>query len=75
MDWTLLPVAPRVAAPGSPLHTESKMSSFQGPALRAALDGISGILVTPFDANDAVCVGPLKPVVDRAVQAGVHVFT
>jgi 4-hydroxy-tetrahydrodipicolinate synthase len=50
------------------------MSSFQGPALRAALDGISGILVTPFDANDAVCVGPLKPVVDRAVEAGVHVL-
>lgn len=50
------------------------MSSFQGPALRAALDGISGILVTPFDTNDAFCVAPLRPVVDRAIAAGVHVL-
>jgi 4-hydroxy-tetrahydrodipicolinate synthase len=50
------------------------MSSFQSPALRAALNGISGILVTPFDAGDAISVAPLKPVVDRAVDAGVHVL-
>ena len=50
------------------------MSSFQGSALRSALDGISGILVTPFDANDAVTAAPLRPVVDRAVNAGVHVL-
>lgn len=50
------------------------MSSFQGRALREALNGISGILVTPFDADDAISVAPLKPVVDRAVQAGVHVL-
>ena len=50
------------------------MTSFTGPALRAALNGISGILVTPFDAQDAICSAPLQPVVDRAVDAGVHVL-
>ncbi len=50
------------------------MTSFSGPALRAALNGISGILVTPFDAQDAICSAPLQPVVDRAVVAGVHVL-
>ncbi|MCD2511408.1 dihydrodipicolinate synthase family protein [Comamonas endophytica] len=50
------------------------MTTFTGPALRAALDGISGILVTPFDAQDAICSAPLQPVVDRAVGAGVHVL-
>jgi len=50
------------------------MSHFQGPALRKALNGISGILVTPFDADDALASAPLKPVVDRAVEAGVHVL-
>lgn len=42
--------------------------------LRAALNGISGILVTPFDAEDRLAPAKLKPVVDRAVQAGVHVL-
>lgn len=50
------------------------MSSFHGLALRAALNGISGILVTPFDADDAISTAPLQPVVDRAVEAGVHVL-
>lgn len=50
------------------------MTSFTGPALRTALNGISGILVTPFDASDTVCSAPLQPVVDRAVNAGVHVL-
>jgi len=50
------------------------MSSFHGPELRAALNGISGILVSPFDANDAVSVAPLKAVVDRALKARVHVL-
>lgn len=50
------------------------MSFFQGAALRQALDGISGILVTPFDAQDALVAAPLQPVVDRAVQAGVQVL-
>jgi 4-hydroxy-tetrahydrodipicolinate synthase len=50
------------------------MTFFHGPALRTALNGISGILVTPFDANDQVTPAPLQTVVDRAVRAGVHVL-
>jgi 4-hydroxy-tetrahydrodipicolinate synthase len=42
--------------------------------LRKALAGISGILVTPFDSNDEVAPLRLKPIVDRAIQAGVHVL-
>ena len=42
--------------------------------LRNALTGISGILVTPFDSNDEVAPLRLKPIVDRAIQAGVHVL-
>jgi 4-hydroxy-tetrahydrodipicolinate synthase len=42
--------------------------------LRAALTGISGILVTPFDGQDQVAPARLKPVVDRAVRAGVHIL-
>ena len=44
------------------------------PKLRKALTGISGILVTPFDAQDRVAPGRLKPIIDRAVAAGVHVL-
>lgn len=43
-------------------------------ALRRALNGISGILVTPFDAEGAFDPKPLKPIVDDAVKAGVHVL-
>lgn len=42
------------------------------PALRAALNGISGILVTPFDAQDALAPARLTPIIDRAIDAGVH---
>jgi len=42
------------------------------PILRKALAGISGILVTPFDASDNVAPARLRPIVDRAVAAGVH---
>ena len=44
------------------------------PRLREALNGISGILVTPFDAADRPAPARLAPVVDRAVRAGVHVL-
>ncbi|MCQ4160799.1 dihydrodipicolinate synthase family protein [Roseomonas sp. GC11] len=44
------------------------------PTLRAALNGISGILVTPFDGADRLAPAKLKPVVDRAIGAGVHVL-
>lgn len=43
--------------------------------IREALTGISGILVTPFDADDRLAPARLRPVVDRAVKAGVHVLT
>src|SRR6476646_769846 len=44
------------------------------PKLRKALTGISGILVTPFDAQDRVAPGRLKPIIDRAINAGVHIL-
>ena len=40
-----------------------------------ALPGISGILVTPFDADDRLAPDRLRPVVDRAIGAGVHILT
>jgi len=36
------------------------------------LGGISGILVTPFDGADKLAPARLKPIVDRAIGAGVH---
>jgi 4-hydroxy-tetrahydrodipicolinate synthase len=44
------------------------------PKLRKALTGISGILVTPFDAEDKVAPARLRPIVDRAIAAGVHIL-
>lgn len=44
------------------------------PALDDALTGISGILVTPFDAEDRIRPERLGPLVDRAVAAGVHIL-
>lgn len=41
----------------------------------AALPGISGILVTPFDKSDQLAPQLLRPVVDRAISAGVHILT
>ncbi|MDM0065129.1 dihydrodipicolinate synthase family protein [Variovorax sp. J31P207] len=43
-------------------------------SLRTALDGISGILVTPFDDTDRIAPDRLAPVIDRAIAAGVHVL-
>jgi len=43
-------------------------------ALRKALTGISGILVTPFDEKDDVAPMRLKRVIDRAIRAGVHIL-
>ena len=42
--------------------------------LGAALCGISGILVTPFDDEDRLAPARLRPVVERAIGAGVHVL-
>lgn len=44
------------------------------PALRRALTGISGILVTPFDEGDRIAPQRLQPIMDRAVSAGVDVL-
>src|SRR5215218_1602860 len=44
------------------------------PKLRKAFTGISGILVTPFDEQDRIAPNRLKPVIDRAVNAGVHIL-
>jgi 4-hydroxy-tetrahydrodipicolinate synthase len=45
------------------------------PGFLAALPGISGILVTPFDKDDRVAPLLLKPIIDRAIGAGVHILT
>jgi 4-hydroxy-tetrahydrodipicolinate synthase len=43
-------------------------------SLHQALGGISGILVTPFDAQDHIAPSALQPIIDRAISAGVHVL-
>ncbi len=45
------------------------------PRVAAALAGISGILVTPFDAQDRPAPALLAPIVARAVAAGVGALT
>jgi 4-hydroxy-tetrahydrodipicolinate synthase len=45
------------------------------PGFNAALTGISGILVTPFDSDDRIAPARLKPVIGRAIEAGVHILT
>lgn len=41
-------------------------------SLEQALTGISGILVTPYDANGDVAPQKLAPILDRALGAGLH---
>lgn len=43
--------------------------------LQAALTGISGIVVTPFDTADEIAPERQKPIVDRAIEAGVGILT
>ena len=50
------------------------MPTFDRAAVRKALDGISGILVTPFDAAGAIAPARLRPIVDNAINAGVHLL-
>lgn len=38
-----------------------------------ALTGISGILVTPYDEGGDVAPAKLKPIIDRALGAGMHI--
>ncbi len=40
-----------------------------------SLTGISGILVTPFDAAGDIAPDLQKPIVERAIAAGVHILT
>ena len=42
-------------------------------ALAAALTGISGILVTPYDAQGEIAPDRLPPIIDRALGAGMHI--
>ena len=49
--------------------------SSPNPNFLAALPGISGILVTPFDRDDQIAPALLRPVIDRAIGAGVHILT
>ncbi len=42
--------------------------------LRTALTGISGILVTPFDDKNTVEPSRLEPIVNKAIDAGVHIL-
>ena len=42
--------------------------------LTTALGGISGILVTSFDSDERLAPKRLAPIVDRAVNAGVHIL-
>src|SRR5690242_10719933 len=44
------------------------------PELRNNLTGISGILITPFDDHDRIAPRRLRPIIDRALAAGVHVL-
>ncbi|WP_245999258.1 dihydrodipicolinate synthase family protein [Paracoccus methylarcula] len=41
--------------------------------LDQALTGISGILVTPYDADGEIAPDRLPPIIDRALAAGMHI--
>ena len=43
--------------------------------LSRALTGVSGILATPFDETGEIAPDLQRAIVDRAVDAGVHVLT
>lgn len=47
------------------------MMSRADDRLARGLRGVSGILVTPFDGDDRIAADRLRPIVDRAVAAGV----
>ncbi|WP_424929698.1 dihydrodipicolinate synthase family protein [Amaricoccus tamworthensis] len=48
------------------------MADTSTPDLDAALAGISGILVTPYDDQGDIDPRRLRPILDRALAAGVH---
>lgn len=45
------------------------------PRVMEALSGVSGILVTPFDAADKPAPDRLKPIIARAAEAGIGALT
>lgn len=53
----------------------SKTPQDQQMTLTKALNGVSGILVTPFDTEGEIAPELQKPIVDRAIAAGVHILT
>ncbi len=48
--------------------------STQTPTLHQALTGISGILVTPFDADNTIQPAGLQAIIDRADRSGVDIL-
>ncbi len=50
------------------------MATFDRAQVRAALDGISGILVTPFDDHGKIEPARLQPIIDSAINAGIHIL-
>ena len=47
---------------------------FGADQIKSKLTGISGILITPFSDNDEINPSRFKPIVDRAIDAGVHLL-
>lgn len=43
--------------------------------LHKSLTGVSGILVTPFDEAGEIAPDLQRPIVERAIEAGVHILT
>jgi 4-hydroxy-tetrahydrodipicolinate synthase len=43
--------------------------------LKSRLTGVSGILVTPYDTQGGIAPDLQKPIVERAIVAGVHILT
>src|SRR3989442_12139976 len=80
MSGRRIPVATRLSGrarrqsrAGYPLTREAPMTAIDSN-LRMSLTGISGILVTPFDDRDRIAPARLRPIIDRALEAGVHIL-
>jgi|TARA_B100001939_G_C16927319_1_gene612319 4-hydroxy-tetrahydrodipicolinate synthase len=51
------------------------MTSRTAPLTHAALTGVAGILVTPFDRHDAIAPDRQILIIQRVIDAGVAVLT
>src|SRR5579863_10748920 len=58
---------------GRGLHQKGPMK-YGTDQIKSKLTGISGILITPFSEIDEINPSGLKPIVDRAIDAGVHML-